>query len=141
MHNIDMMNFSGTKMIKRFKSLPVKSRNLLGLGAILGLVVALPLFIWAIVTQNFNPNKQAAGTNYPPPPAGECQTCGGISGISCASGLICPIGTGPGADQSGICVKPNGTSHCGTTPSPSPAPIPPGSYCSGGNGWVVRKKI
>lgn len=49
------MNF-----FERFKSLPTSSRRLLGIGVTLALVVALPLFIWAIVTQNFNPNKRAA---------------------------------------------------------------------------------
>lgn len=49
------MNF-----IQRFKALPVKTKNLLGIGVILALVIALPLFIWAIVTQNFNPLKKAA---------------------------------------------------------------------------------
>src|SRR3990172_4631322 len=45
---------------KRFKSLPVSTKKLLGLGVVLAMIVALPLFIWAVITQNFNPFKRAA---------------------------------------------------------------------------------
>ena len=47
-------------VIERFKSLPGKTRTLLSISMILALVVALPLFIWAIVNLNFNPFKKAA---------------------------------------------------------------------------------
>ena len=58
---MDMMNF-----VKNFKSLPTSSKKLLGLGVVLALAVALPLFIWAVVTQNFSPyNKAASPTPIP----------------------------------------------------------------------------
>ncbi len=47
-------------VIERFKSLPQSSRRLLSVGIIFALLVALPLFIWAIINLNFNPNKRAA---------------------------------------------------------------------------------
>lgn len=47
-------------VIERFRSLPQSTRRLLSVGMILALVVALPLFIWALITGNFNPNKKAA---------------------------------------------------------------------------------
>lgn len=46
-------------IVKRFRSLPVKNRGQLGLGLIVALFIALPLFIWAITTQNFNPLNKA----------------------------------------------------------------------------------
>lgn len=48
------------KFVERFKLLPVSSRRLLSIGIILALVVALPLFIWAVVTQRFLIIKRAA---------------------------------------------------------------------------------
>jgi len=49
--------------VKRFfnnlKNLPVSTKRLLGLGLVVGFAVALPLFIWAVVTQNFNPLNKA----------------------------------------------------------------------------------
>lgn len=47
-------------LIQRFKSLPVKSRNLLRFGVILGLVVALPLFVWGLIKFNFDIRNRAA---------------------------------------------------------------------------------
>lgn len=49
------MNF-----FKRFKLLPISTQRLLGLGVVLSLVAALPLFVRGVVTQNFNPFKKAA---------------------------------------------------------------------------------
>lgn len=45
---------------ERYKSLPIDARRMMSLGAILALVVALPLFVWAIINLNFNQNKRAA---------------------------------------------------------------------------------
>lgn len=61
------------KFIARFKSLPLKTRQLLILGTTLALVVALPLFIWAILTQRFELRKRAA-TGEPTPPPSEKMT-------------------------------------------------------------------
>jgi hypothetical protein len=55
------------------------------------------------------------------PPAGECQMCGGIAGIGCATGLTCQMSRPRYPDQSGICVKTDGTSQCS---SPTPTPLP-----------------
>lgn len=44
----------------RFKSLPVKTRTIMSVGLILALVVALPLFVWAIINLNFNLKEKAA---------------------------------------------------------------------------------
>ena len=58
------------KFIARFKSLPLKTRQLLILGTTLALVIALPLFIWAILTQRFELRKRAATGEPTPTPAG-----------------------------------------------------------------------
>lgn len=50
-----MVNF-----INRFKSLPISTRRLLSVSIIIAFVIALPLFIWAIVTQKFLITKRAA---------------------------------------------------------------------------------
>lgn len=42
-----------------FKSLPVKTKRLLGLGIILGLLVALPLFVWSIINMRFDLREKA----------------------------------------------------------------------------------
>ena len=47
-------------IISKFKSLPISSRRLLSLGIIFGLVVALPLFIWAIVNLTFDQRERAS---------------------------------------------------------------------------------
>ncbi len=52
--------------------------------------------------------------------AGECQMCGGIAGISCTAGLTCSMSRPFYPDQSGICVKTDGTSRCGASPTPQP---------------------
>jgi protein-disulfide isomerase len=46
--------------VKNFKNLPSKTRNLMSLGLIIALVIALPLFIWAITNLNFNQKERAA---------------------------------------------------------------------------------
>jgi len=58
------------KFFARFKSLPLKTRQLLILGTTLALVVALPLFIWAILTQRFELRERAATGEPTPTPAG-----------------------------------------------------------------------
>ncbi len=57
------MNF-----FNNLKSLPVQTKKLLGLGVIIALVIALPLFIWGITTQRFDIRKRAA-TGEPTPTA------------------------------------------------------------------------
>jgi len=47
-------------IISKFKSLPISSRRLLSLGIIFGLVVALPLFIWAIINLTFDQRERAS---------------------------------------------------------------------------------
>jgi protein-disulfide isomerase len=44
---------------KNFKSLPKKTKTLLSLGLIFGLLVALPLFIWSISNMKFDVRKRA----------------------------------------------------------------------------------
>jgi hypothetical protein len=51
--------------VKNFKSLPSKTKNLMSLGIILALVIALPLFVWALKNLNFN-LKEKAATGEPP---------------------------------------------------------------------------
>ncbi len=126
--------------LSRFKTLPLKTRQLLSLGLILALFVALPLFIWAITTQRFELRKRAqelvptpTPTTCPPegggppapcpaPPAG----CNYIGGNTCNCGqLVCPQGvprpteeisppSPPIASPSNVCVgQPDGTSCTG----------------------------
>ena len=52
--------------LNNLRSLPSSSKRLLSLGMIFALVVALPLFIWAIVNQRFDIRKRAA-TGEPTP--------------------------------------------------------------------------
>lgn len=58
--------------ISRFKSLPVSTRRLLSIGIITALVVALPLFVWAIVNQKFLIFKRAATAESYCPAAEAC---------------------------------------------------------------------
>lgn len=48
--------------VKNFKSLPSKTKNLMSFGIILALVIALPLFIWALTNLNFNQKERAASS-------------------------------------------------------------------------------
>lgn len=48
------------KIPSTFRSLPLKTRQLLSFGLIIALFVALPLFVWAVVTQRFELRKKAA---------------------------------------------------------------------------------
>jgi len=66
------------------------------------------------------PPPSPSPTPTAPPLGAECGMCGGIAGISCGSGLVCQMNGTPYPDQSGVCVKTNGTSTCGTyTPPPT----------------------
>lgn len=47
-------------MWDKFKVLPVRTRQLMTLGVVLAFVVALPLFVWAIITQRFDIRKGAS---------------------------------------------------------------------------------
>lgn len=58
------------KNISRLTSLPKKSKRLLVLGITFALLAALPLFIWAILTQRFDIRKRAATGEPTPPPVG-----------------------------------------------------------------------
>lgn len=49
-------------LVKNFKNLPTKTKNLMSLGIILALLIALPLFIWAITNLNFNQKERAASS-------------------------------------------------------------------------------
>lgn len=73
-------------IIKRFKLLPNSSRKLLSAGIILALLVALPLFIWAISNLNFNPFKRAS--------SGEPGVCLAINKV---------ISVTPVSDTNGTC--------------------------------------
>ncbi len=61
------------KFISQFKSLPVSTKRLLSFGIILALAVALPLFIWAVITQRFLIIKKAASGEPTPTPVATCQ--------------------------------------------------------------------
>ncbi len=108
------------------KNLPVKKQKLLGLGVTLTLVLALPLFIWAIVTQRFNFfNRAATGeaSGEPPSPTPTSvalclNQCGdGVCNeITCqGEGCACPETS---ASCSADCALPTATpTH---TPTPTP---------------------
>jgi len=134
------------KLLARYRELPIKTRQLLRIGIIFALVAALPLFVWAILTQRFDIREKASTGEIPPPTpvvtsfptptppgtTGECQVCSGFAGLMCVSGLICQEedmgGTdgldGPIPDLGGICVKPDGSSNCDASPSPTPSTPP-----------------
>lgn len=46
--------------VKRFRSLPIKTRQMMSLAIVLALFLALPLFIWSIINLNFNQKEKAA---------------------------------------------------------------------------------
>lgn len=54
----------------------------------------------------------------------ECEVCEGLAGRLCAAGLSCRKAVNAGADQGGICVKPDGTSVCGTCTTDANCPPP-----------------
>lgn len=128
------MNFGKVRIIiiemslaSRFKALPISARRLLGVGIVLALVVALPLFVWAISTQKFLIFKKAASgepTPNPTPsvylPAAECGYCGDIGDIPCQEGLTCKqqYGNAVYPDNKGLCLKNDGTSVCSPLPTP-----------------------
>jgi hypothetical protein len=56
--------------INRLTSLSKKSKRLLVLGITFALLAALPLFVWAILTQRFDIRKRAATGEPTPPPVG-----------------------------------------------------------------------
>lgn len=58
----------------------------------------------------------------PRPPSAECEICGGFAGFVCQTGLTCQMSGPTHPDQAGICVRPNGTSQCGATPTPNANP-------------------
>lgn len=47
-------------LLKEYKALPKSSKRLMSMSIIIALVLALPLFIWAIVNLNFNPFERAS---------------------------------------------------------------------------------
>lgn len=47
------------KFWKNFKNLPVTTKKLVGLGVVLALLIALPLFVWAVLTQRLDLRKKA----------------------------------------------------------------------------------
>lgn len=48
-------------IIHRIKSLPLATKRYVGLGVVIALFIALPVFIWALVTQQLFFSKKAAG--------------------------------------------------------------------------------
>ena len=98
------------KFIENFKGLPVSAKRLLGLGVVLAFAVALPLFIWGILTQRFELRERASIGEL-----GElCTPCGGSTGITCLSSLIC---------QNGVCVTDQDT-ECSTPAPTTCSPVP-----------------
>ena len=55
------------KIIESFKTLPLRAKQLLSLGIIFALTIALPLFVWGIVSQKFD-IREKASTGEPPTP-------------------------------------------------------------------------
>ena len=53
---------------KNFGNLPSKTKRLLALGVVLALFAALPLFLWAILTQRFDIRRKAVSGEPTPPP-------------------------------------------------------------------------
>lgn len=64
--NLNKVSAYFLPITSRIKNLPIKKQKLLGLGIVVVLVLALPIFIWAIIHQNFNPFSRAA-TGEPTP--------------------------------------------------------------------------
>jgi hypothetical protein len=54
MNNMEMVN-----IIHKLKSLPLQTKKILGLGVVVGMFIALPLFVWAVVTQQLFFSKKA----------------------------------------------------------------------------------
>lgn len=102
----------------KFK-LAFSGKKIFPLISTLVLTIALPVLVLTLInSRTFFFNKAASGEPTSRPPATECQMCGGIANIQCASGLTCQMAqkqTYP--DQSGICVKQYGGSQCGSQTS------------------------
>ena len=147
---MEMVNSTITKIVQRFKSLPISTKRLVGLGTVLGLFIALPLFVWAIVTQTFLVNQKAASgepiSGEPPTPTPvetsiptptPAQSCVGLpNGFRCFWRPVCPPNegcpqyVGVGVCRNGACV-PNSSPVPSPVVSPTPTPV---NYCSGSNG-------
>src|SRR3990172_4333950 len=52
-------------VIERFKALPIKTKSLLGIGIVVALVVALPLFIWGIINLTYDIRERASTGELP----------------------------------------------------------------------------
>lgn len=112
------------------KNLPPSTKRLLGFGFLVAFTVALPLFIWAVVTQNFNPSEKAQTIDTPTPAdntydnPNSCNgTCG--SNSNCQANYYCYIKDGA---TSGYCrnpLSPNDTSCSSNTPTPTAKPATP----------------
>lgn len=120
------MYVSVKKFIQNIKNLPVKTKSLLGLGIVLALAVALPLFVWAVLTQRLDLRKRASSAE---PVA---TFCGGITGAICSVGYVCVYDDGttrpPYPDASGTCQS----RESRTTPPPTADYQPAGSVS-----WVT----
>lgn len=57
---MEIVKISETKFVRKIKSLPISTQRITGMMVLVILFVALPLFIWAVVTQRVFFKKQAA---------------------------------------------------------------------------------
>lgn len=107
------------KMALRFASLPGKTKLLLGASVLIALTLALPLFIWGLMTQKFDIRKRAQVPTEitTPTPTSVCETaadgtpCQNVSCPPSGRGLKCSI-------IEGTC----GGGQC-LTVSPTPTPV------------------
>lgn len=60
MNTIEMVNIKQTKIFEKFKSLPLSTQRMTGLGVVLLMIITLPVFIWAVITQRLLITKHAA---------------------------------------------------------------------------------
>lgn len=113
-------------IIQNFRSLPVKSKRLLGVGLVFALVIALPLFVWGVSNTNLNIAERAQDVQ---PTPGNPNYCGGTCGsnFNCQANYFCFNGfcrnpLCPG-DSDCICFEPSSPpspSAVSKTPKPTP---------------------
>lgn len=111
-------------IIDNFKKLPSQTKTLLAAGGILGLLVALPLFIYAVTNQNFEiRNRAQEACPTAPPCNGTLLTADPIPEESSCQVYVCitssPIPTPSVSPSPTASPTPTGT----PSPSPSASPV------------------
>ena len=123
-------------ILKKYKRLPKDSRNLLKIGILVALFVALPLFVWALVSQNFDLRNRAATAESPSTQPIVCNYSINPP-KACPQGYYCHQTNDMVVGANGVCIKdPTEPIVCNYSINP-PKTCPQGYYCHQTNDMVV----